>query len=289
MIGDGWPSLSRGRSALLLLALLGLVYLFMQTRAMPTEISGWRGNPFSNSAGAGLQVEARAIIGEAVPQTGRGQPGDDIPVGNPLGLPNTILTQGYGVGSHAPAAVWGGVDLALDGDGDGEADAEGTWDMPVYATHAGVARLHPDSWPGGNYLAIEAEHYKTAFAHLKAYAVSEGHRVRTRPDHWLRRLDRPGKRAAPPLRGLAGWRQCRSARFWRPRWDTLARPTALTAKIAPSHHLCYTTPNAASTINGDEQALGSRAEKPAVCTFQRLRCRHPGRFFCQQSTSSLGD
>jgi hypothetical protein len=177
MIGGGWPSLSMGRSVLVLLALLGLVYLFMQTRPMPTQISGWRGSPFGNSASGGLQMEAQAIVGDAVPQTGRGSPGDDVPVGNPLQMSNIVLTQGYGVGSHAPASIWGGVDLALDGDGDGEADPDGTWGTPIYATHAGIARLHPDSWPGGNYIAIEGKHYKTAFAHLKEYAVQDGQQV----------------------------------------------------------------------------------------------------------------
>jgi hypothetical protein len=34
---------------------------------------------------------------------------DDIPAGNPLNDPRTVITQGYDVGSHAPASIWGGV------------------------------------------------------------------------------------------------------------------------------------------------------------------------------------
>lgn len=174
MIG-GWP-LPRGRAIVLILALVGLAYLFMQTRPSPMRMSNWPGAR-NNSGGEILPLSQAGIVGEAVPQTGRGQPGDDVPAGNPLGLPNVVLTQGYGVGSHAPAAIWGGVDLAIDGNGDGEAEPGSTLGQPIYATHAGIAHVKPDTWPGGNYLAIEGEHYKTAYAHLKEYAVQEGQPV----------------------------------------------------------------------------------------------------------------
>ena len=99
------------------------------------------------------------------------------PKGSPLGAAAVALTQGYGVGSHAPAEVWGGVDLAVDGDGDGAADPTGTMGAPIYATHSGTASVRPDTWPAGNYLAIINEHYKTAFAHLSRYAVADGEHV----------------------------------------------------------------------------------------------------------------
>jgi hypothetical protein len=51
MIGGGWPSLSRGRAALLILALLGIGYLLLQTRIAPARLSGWSGSPFLASAG----------------------------------------------------------------------------------------------------------------------------------------------------------------------------------------------------------------------------------------------
>src|SRR3954454_23379695 len=135
MIGDGWPSLSRGRAVLLLLALVGLGYLLLQTRTPPARLSGWSGNPFLASAGAGA---AAPLVG--VTQAGRGLSDDeqDVPQGNPLRAPNAVMTQGYGVGSHAPANIWGAVDLAIDGDGDGQADPKGSWGAPVYATHRGI-------------------------------------------------------------------------------------------------------------------------------------------------------
>src|SRR6185436_171601 len=139
MIGDGWPSLSRGRAVLLLLALVGLGYLLLQTRTAPVRLSGWTGNPFLASAsGAGGPAP---LVGNAQAGRGLADDGQDPPYGNPLHAPNTVMTQGYGVGTHAPANIWGAVDLAIDGNGDGQPDPEGTFGTPVYATHAGVIHL----------------------------------------------------------------------------------------------------------------------------------------------------
>jgi murein DD-endopeptidase MepM/ murein hydrolase activator NlpD len=176
VIGDGWPNLTRGRAILLTLALLGLGYLLLQTNTSPVQISTWRGN----AAGSAALFVGGSIAGEAQMQGGLGPaPGGnvDVPFGNPLAVSRTVLTQGYGVGSHAPASIWGGLDLAVDGDGDGAADPEGTWDMPVYATHNGIAQVRPNTWPGGNYIAVTNSVYKTAYAHLARFAVIEGQPV----------------------------------------------------------------------------------------------------------------
>ncbi|NJK80790.1 MAG: M23 family metallopeptidase [Chloroflexaceae bacterium] len=84
------------------------------------------------------------------------------------------MTQGYGEGSHAPANVWGAIDLALDGDGDGAADPDGTWGQPIYATHAGVIKATPNSWPAGNHVWITNDQYRTGYAHLQDFAVQDG-------------------------------------------------------------------------------------------------------------------
>jgi murein DD-endopeptidase MepM/ murein hydrolase activator NlpD len=178
MIGDGWPSLTNGRKVMLVLALVGLGYLLLQTRTTPARLSGWSGDPFVGMRGAAVAADPQVdqppgIVG--VTQAGRGPlAGDDIPVGNPLQAPNTVMTQGYNVGSHAPAAVWGGIDLALDGNGDGAADPEGTMGAPVYATHHGVVHLVRDSWPAGNHIWVESEHFKSGYGHLKDFAVQDG-------------------------------------------------------------------------------------------------------------------
>jgi murein DD-endopeptidase MepM/ murein hydrolase activator NlpD len=164
--------ISTVQKVLLIFALLGVGYLILQTQPGKPVISSWRGGA------GGPAPKSLGISGVAAPQTGRGLPGDlDVPVGNPLRSPRIVLTQGYGVGSHAPAAVWGGVDLAIDGDGNGLADPQGTDGAPIYATHSGIAHVKPGTWPAGNYLSIDGNGYKTAYAHLREYAVEDGQPV----------------------------------------------------------------------------------------------------------------
>jgi murein DD-endopeptidase MepM/ murein hydrolase activator NlpD len=183
MMGDEWPYLTRGRKIMLVLALVSLGYLFMQTRQTPAQLSTWSGStsPFAASAaGAQQLLQAQPIVIQAAPQTGRGEPfGDaDTPASNPLGLPSTVMTQGYGVGSHAPADIWGAVDLAIDGDGDGQADPQGTEGTPVYATHDGVVQLARDTYPAGNHIWVLGAHFKTGYSHLKDFAVQDGQAVK---------------------------------------------------------------------------------------------------------------
>jgi murein DD-endopeptidase MepM/ murein hydrolase activator NlpD len=88
------------------------------------------------------------------------------------------MTQGYGSGSHAPANVWGAIDLALDGDGDGDADPDGTWNRPIYATHSGIVEVTRGSFPAGNHIWVVNQQYKTGYAHLQSFAVSDGQMVK---------------------------------------------------------------------------------------------------------------
>ena len=101
----------------------------------------------------------------------------DLPWGNPTDNAAAVMTQGYGVGSHAPAAIWGGIDIAIDGDGDGRADPQGSDGVPIYATMRGIVEVTPDSEPGGNHVWVRGERYKTGYAHLKAFAVETGQAV----------------------------------------------------------------------------------------------------------------
>jgi murein DD-endopeptidase MepM/ murein hydrolase activator NlpD len=166
-------NLSTVQKVLLMLALVGLGALVLQTRPGQPVISAWQ-----RPAGA-QQASSGAISGAAAPQTNSAPfQAAGQPWGNPLHSNRIILTQGYGVGSHAPADVWGGVDLALDGDGDGQADPRGTDGAPVYATIDGRASVRPNTYPAGNYLAIEGPGYKVAYAHLSRYAVDDGQTVK---------------------------------------------------------------------------------------------------------------
>lgn len=161
------------QKVLLILALVGLGYLLLQVQPGQPVLSSWRSGQAQVA-----KPKSLGIVGAAMPQTGRGLPGEpNAPYGNPLHVPNTILTQGYAVGSHAPADIWGGVDLAIDGNGDGQADPQGTIDAPIYATHSGTARVKPNTQPAGNYLAVIGDGYKTAYAHLSRYAVEDGQQI----------------------------------------------------------------------------------------------------------------
>ncbi|MEI7769861.1 MAG: M23 family metallopeptidase [Chloroflexales bacterium] len=93
---------------------------------------------------------------------------------------HTVLTQGYGVGSHAPAEIWGAVDLAIDSDGDGYAEPGATWYTPVVATHAGVVRVDLDSYPAGNHVWVSdrASPWRTGYSHLAIVTVISGQHVR---------------------------------------------------------------------------------------------------------------
>lgn len=170
MIDDNWYTRPAWQKVLIALAALGLVYVVIEMRSSPAHLSKWNGYQL-----IGAVHSPSTIVGQAVAQSGRGEPSaDDIPYGNPLRAERTVMTQGYGVGSHAPAHIWGAIDLAIDGDGDGQADPEGTWNQPVYATHRGVVRLARGTWPAGNHLWVVGQQYKTGYAHLSSFVVEDG-------------------------------------------------------------------------------------------------------------------
>jgi murein DD-endopeptidase MepM/ murein hydrolase activator NlpD len=97
------------------------------------------------------------------------------PQGCPIQPSNgqVVITQGYAVGTHAPATVWGAVDLAVDSNGDGYAEPGATWYTPVVATHAGHVRVTLNSYPAGNHVWVEASHtpWRTGYAHLAIITV----------------------------------------------------------------------------------------------------------------------
>lgn len=175
-----------GRTLVLAAVATGVLGLWLRSGGEPVRLSGWQlpGGPVAVAAvGAPLDAAlgdgAAGLSGFAQQrQQGQGLPGDPRPEGNPLQAPNTVMTQGYGVGTHAPAEIWGAVDLAIDGDGDGAADPDGSWNQPVYATHSGVVTVTPDSHPAGNHVWIVNDEYRTGYAHLSGFAVSTGQAVR---------------------------------------------------------------------------------------------------------------
>lgn len=166
-----------GPTMLIFLVVISLGLLVLLANAGNNEVrtSRWLGPndatlPSEALAAPGLRGEALAQPG----LRGRGLPGTERPNGNPLRSPHTVMTQGYGVGTHAPAAVWGAIDLAIDSTGDGRANPEGTWNHPIYATHHGVVKVTPNSYPAGNHVWVTNDAYRTGYAHLADFAVTSG-------------------------------------------------------------------------------------------------------------------
>lgn len=159
---------------ILMIALVGmaLLALLLSPKDNQLRLSGWGPlNTASLSIAAGAETSLRGAAVAQPPLLGRGLPGTLRPSGNPLRAANTVMTQGYGSGTHAPAAIWGAVDLALDGTGDGYADPTGSWNQPVYATHYGVVKVTPNSHPAGNHVWVTNDEYRTGYAHLAGFAV----------------------------------------------------------------------------------------------------------------------
>jgi murein DD-endopeptidase MepM/ murein hydrolase activator NlpD len=168
------------RIVIIILAVIGLGMIAMRV-LQPEDaarLSLWRepaGQAFSAAQPAAQANGLSAVM--IAPNSGRGQPEALRPYGNPLGVRNTVMTQGYGVGSHAPAATWGAIDLAIDSTGDGYADPQGSWEHPIYATHSGVIRVTPNSYPAGNHVWVTNDSFRTGYAHLASFAVSNGQQV----------------------------------------------------------------------------------------------------------------
>lgn len=108
---------------------------------------------------------------------------EDGPHGCPVATSSgrVVITQGYAVGSHAPAEVWGAIDLAVDSNGDGYAEPEASWYTPIVATHDGHVAINDNSYPGGNYVTVyePAGVWRTGYGHLALITVVSGQFVRT--------------------------------------------------------------------------------------------------------------
>ncbi len=157
------------------------IWLVFGSRGRTTVVSTWGGD------GREQQAAPEAKTGPLTGLFARREPASTglaslpqepgLPWGNPTDSTAAVMTQGYGVGTHAPAASWGAIDIAIDGNGDGQADPAVSDGAPVYATMRGVVRVTPNSVPAGNHVWVLGERYKTGYAHLKAFAVETGQTV----------------------------------------------------------------------------------------------------------------
>ncbi len=169
---DRWGHASGGRLLLLTIVGLGLGFLWLRASGEPLPFSAWGTQRFVAAANRPARLS-----GVAAPE--QAQSADEQqPYGNPLQASNTIITQGYAEGTHLPTATWGALDLACDSDGDGRADPAGTLGQPIYATHAGVVQTTANSYPAGNHVWVSNDAYRTGYAHLASFAVSDGQPVR---------------------------------------------------------------------------------------------------------------
>jgi murein DD-endopeptidase MepM/ murein hydrolase activator NlpD len=95
----------------------------------------------------------------------------------PMGCPvrptagRVVMTQGYGVGTHAPADIWGAIDLAVEGN---------SWYQPIVATHDGHVTVTLDSYPAGNHVWVNEPGgvWRTGYSHLAVVTVAGGQFVR---------------------------------------------------------------------------------------------------------------
>lgn len=177
-MNDQWGNLGKGRLLLLAMAAAAIILLWPRSGAGGVRFSTWApGGPVAVSLAVPAREPAAALKGDAEALLGRGLPGDPRPSGNPLQAANAVMTQDYGVGTHAPAEIWGAIDLAIDGNGDGVAEPDPSWDQPIYATHTGVVKVTPNSHPAGNHVWVANDQYRTGYSHLSGFAVSDGQQV----------------------------------------------------------------------------------------------------------------
>jgi transcriptional regulator with XRE-family HTH domain len=164
-----------------------------QRSAAPTSISRFaapprlalRSSPTAQPTAAPTRPAAAALVPTATLAMPTPPPRFALAADGPHGCPlapeigGIVMTQGYDVGTHAPASIWGAVDLAIDGDGDGSGDPGATQGMLIAATLGGVARVTLNSWPGGNFVRVvdEQSGWSVAYAHLESVFVVEGQTV----------------------------------------------------------------------------------------------------------------
>ena len=171
----------RHQRAMLIGVAILAIWLVFGSRSRTTVVSTWGGDarvqevapPAEGGGLTGLFAKREpASTGLAsLPQD------PNMPWGNPTDSTAAVMTQGYGVGTHAPAPTWGAIDIAIDGNGDGGSDPQASDGAPVYATMRGVVRVTPNSVPAGNHVWVLGDRYKTGYAHLKAFAVETGQTV----------------------------------------------------------------------------------------------------------------
>lgn len=121
-------------------------------------LRGLYASPWGTSATLVEQVYHERLAQQAQPSAG-----GTVPRGHPL-AGALVITQGYGVGTHAPANIWGGVDYA------------GNVGDPAYAIIDGTAEVS-ETMPCGLGVRVRDERFATLYCHLSAASVTTGQHV----------------------------------------------------------------------------------------------------------------
>ncbi len=146
-------------------------------RATPPQASSSAKKP---STPVARVVVSKAVTGPTPTELPTGTPEPIQPHGCPVVTEqgSVVITQGYGVGTHAPAGVNGAIDLAVDGDGNGYAEPDSTRGAIIVATHAGSVKVELNTWPAGNHVWVDgSDGWRTGYSHLLTIYVKTGDTV----------------------------------------------------------------------------------------------------------------
>jgi murein DD-endopeptidase MepM/ murein hydrolase activator NlpD len=164
----------------------GAVGDLVVSSARDVAVAAYRANLEALAKHAAIPTEPITPFLLRTPMPAEQTPTFQITTAGPEGCPvqptqgRVVITQGYGVGSHAPTNIWGAIDLAVDGDGDGYADPGVSWYAPVVATHNGTVQVDLNSYPAGNHVWVNNRDsaWRTGYSHLSIVTVISGQYVR---------------------------------------------------------------------------------------------------------------
>ena len=149
---------------------------------MGVLLVAYANNPITVSMAQQVNHKVVPLIHYGVPHTAKppviaplGNHAPDQPFGSPVG-DHAVITQGYGMGTHAPANVWGGLDFAIDTNGDGMPEPDSSLGSPLFATLDGVVHVS-STWPCGTGVEITNDTYRVLYCHLEQAHVQDGQSV----------------------------------------------------------------------------------------------------------------
>lgn len=142
----------------------------IRTNSPQRALLGLAASPWGTSAQLTMQVYNEMIAQRSTQQAQpvAYKPADnEAPHGSPFKHNNVSMSQGYGIGSHSPAEIWGGIDLVVNG------TPSATEGAQLYAIMGGIVRTST-TYPCGNGLEITHNGYRVLYCHLSGFTVQNG-------------------------------------------------------------------------------------------------------------------